>query len=114
MQFEHLPCSSLALPCTISPVCPVITGSPNKLAQQLSRIEDELATEKMKTANLNTQLAAEQAKTGMLEAQAETAKAKLMTEHASMLQAEFQRGFKQAETLLTGIYQRVLPGSSNQ
>ena len=92
----------------------MITGSPNKLAQQLSRIEDELAMEKMKTANLNTQLADEKAKSGMLEAQAETAKAKLMTEHASALHEEFQRGFKQAETLLTGIYQRVLPGSSNQ
>ena len=88
----------------------MITGSPNKLAQQPSRIEDELATEKMKTANLNEQLANEKpkAKSGMMEAQAETATAQLMKQHASALHEKFQRGFKQAETLLTGVYQKLL------
>ena len=89
-------------------MCPVSTGSADRLISRISRLEAELDSVRREKDDLSDQIRAEKLKLSQSEAKAEEDKAKLLSANATALSDEYNRGFKNAETLLNRIIDRMM------
>ena len=89
-------------------MCPVSTGSADRLISRISRLEAELDSVRREKDDLSDQIRAEKLKLSQSEAKAQEDKAKLLSDNAKTLSDEYNRGFKNAETLLNRIIDRMM------
>ena len=89
-------------------MCPVSTGSADRLISRISRLEAELDSARREKDDLSDQIRAEKLKLSQSEAKAQEDKAKLLSDNATALSDEYNRGFKNAETLLNRIIDRMM------
>ena len=94
-------------------MCPVSTGSADRLISRISRLEAELDSARREKDDLYEQIREEKLKLSQSEAKAQEDKAKLLSANAIALSDEYQRGFKNAETLLKRIIDTMMPAQSH-